>query len=170
MSNIRLVLAREIREAMPPFIFFLLLFHLIALTKAISLSDYSFGALRAVGATVGALIVAKAILLVEVLPISKLFADKPTARILWKAFLYSIMVFVFSLVEEVIPLFMKHQGIVTVAETMYHEISWPLFGVLTVWIYLGLLLYCTITELVNIAGPEKVREIFLGVGRKSPGH
>jgi hypothetical protein len=33
--------AREVREVMPATILFLVLFHMIALTKAVSLGDYS---------------------------------------------------------------------------------------------------------------------------------
>jgi hypothetical protein len=62
--------AKEVREVLPATILFLGLFHMIALTKAVALSDFSRSALRATTATVGALIVAKAILLVEALPLS----------------------------------------------------------------------------------------------------
>jgi hypothetical protein len=165
MADIRAVVAREIKEATPPFIFFLLLFHMIALTKAVTLEDYSFTALRAVGATVGALVVAKAILVVEMLSIAKIFVDKPAVQVLWKAFLYSVVVFVFRLIEEAIPLLLKQQGIVSVVETMLSEISWPLFGVLTLWVFLGLLLYCLAVELMNIAGPGKIRQSFFAGSR-----
>ena len=58
-GKIGTAVGKEIREAVPPTIFFLALFHLLGLTKAVALSDYSFTALRAAGATVGALIVAR---------------------------------------------------------------------------------------------------------------
>ena len=46
MKKIGAIVAREIREALPPFIFFLFLFHMIALTKAVSLGDYNITSLR----------------------------------------------------------------------------------------------------------------------------
>ena len=50
--------------------------HMIALTKAVIVNDYSITALRATVATVGALIVAKAILVVENLPIDRFFSGR----------------------------------------------------------------------------------------------
>jgi len=61
MSKMGGIAVREIREALPVTVFFLILFHMIALTKAVALDEYSITALRATAATVGALIVAKAI-------------------------------------------------------------------------------------------------------------
>ena len=74
VKKIGAVVAKEIREGLPSFIFFLFMFHMIALTKAVSLGDYSITSLRATVATVGALIVAKAVLVVEALPIARLFS------------------------------------------------------------------------------------------------
>ena len=53
MSKIGAIIAKEIREALPATIFFLFLFHLIALTKAVLLDDYSITSLRAAVATIG---------------------------------------------------------------------------------------------------------------------
>jgi hypothetical protein len=75
--------AKEVCEVLPATILFLCLFHMIALTKAVALGDYSRSALRATTATVGALIVAKAILVVEALPISRRFASNRAMHILW---------------------------------------------------------------------------------------
>lgn len=65
MSRIGAFVMKEIRGILPATILFLFLFHMIGLTKAVLLEDYSVNALRATTATIGALIVAKAILTVE---------------------------------------------------------------------------------------------------------
>lgn len=162
MGKIGTVVVKEIREALPAMIFFLFLFHMIALTKAVSLDDYSITALRAVGATVAALVVAKAILVVEALPVSRLFLDRPAVQVLWKTILYSIVVLLFKTVEEAIPLLLKHESVMSAARAMYHEVSWPLFLVLALWIIGGLFFYCTVSELLRVAGPDRARELFFG--------
>jgi len=167
MSKIGAIVAKEIREALPATIFFLFLFHLIALTKAVLLDDYSITTLRAVGATLGALIVAKGILVVEALPISRLFSGRRAVQILWKTILYSIVVLLFKVVEEAIPLVSKHGGVVSAAKAMYHKVSWPLFVVLALWIIGGLLLYCLLSELVSAVGPDRAKEIFFGKRSRS---
>lgn len=162
VKKIGAVVAKEIREGLPAFIFFLFLFHMIALTKAVSLGDYSITALRATFSTVGALIVAKAILLVEALPIARAFSGRRVNQVLWKTLLFSVVVLLFRFVEEIIPLSSKHGGVATATKALFHEISWPVFGVLTLWILGGLLLYCLASELVDAVGPEKVREMLFG--------
>ena len=81
---------------------------------------------------------AQAILIVEALPISQLFSGRLAVQVLWKTVLYSIVVFVFKTLEEAIPLFSKHKGVMAVAQAMYQEVSWPLFVVLALWIIGGL--------------------------------
>ncbi len=168
MSRIWAIVAKEIREALPATIFFLLLFHMIGLTKAVVLDEYSFTALRSAGATVGALIVAKAVLIVEALPIARLSSNRPILQILWKTLLYGVVALLFRFVEELIPLLSKHGGLVSAIKAMRGEVSWALFAVLALWILGGLFLYCLASELVLAVGPDKVKEaLFTGMEGRS---
>jgi hypothetical protein len=163
-GKIGTAVAREIREAVPPTIFFLVLFHMLGLTKAVALSDYSFTALRAAGATVGALIVAKAILVVEALPLARLFSRRRIVQILWKTLLYSAMVLLFRIAEDLIPLAWTHGGLAAGIKAMSSDIAWPLFAILSLWVSGGLFLYCLAAELIGAIGPRRVRALFFGVG------
>ena len=168
MRRIWAVVAKEIREALPATIFFLFLFHMIGLTKAVVLDEYSFTALRTAGATVGALIVAKAILLVEALPIARISSSRRILQILWKTLLYGVVVLLFRFVEELIPLVSKHGGLVSAMKAMLGEVSWALFAVLALWILGGLFLYCLASELVRAVGPDRVKEaLFSGMKGRS---
>jgi len=159
VKRIVAIAASEIRKALPATIFFLVLFHLIGLTKAVALEDYSITALHAVGATIGALIVAKAILVVEALPIARLSSASRMSQILWKTLLYGVVALLFRFAEELVPLAVKHGGLVSATRSMYEEVSWPLFAVLALWILGGLFLYCLASELVGVVGREKLKEI-----------
>ena len=161
-GKIGTAVAREIREAIPPSLFFLALFHLLGATKAVALSDYSFTALRAASATVGALIVAKAILIVEALPIAKRFSRRLVVQVLWKTLLYSAMALLFRVAEELIPLAWKHGSLGAGFAAMSSDISWPLFFVLALWVVGGLFLYCLAAELVRAIGARRVRELLFG--------
>lgn len=167
MSRFRSIVAKELREALPATIFFLFLFHLIGLTKALLLDEYSFTALRAAGATVGALIVAKAILIVEALPIARLCSSMRILQIIWKTLLYGMVVLLFRFVEELIPLVSKHGGLVSAIKALQGEVSWALFAVLALWILGGLFLYCLANELIRAFGPDRVKEALLSLRRSS---
>jgi len=159
MSKVLAIVAKEIREALPATIFFLCLFHLIGLTKAVLLDEYSFTALRAMSATVGALIVAKAVLIVEALAISHLFSGRRIYNILWRTLLYASVALLFHLAEELIPLVSKYGGITSAMKAMNGEISWAIFSVMALWIICGLFLYTLVSDLVRVTGPDKVKEI-----------
>ena len=168
MNKIGAIVAKEIREALPAVIFFLFLFHMMGLTKAVSVGDYSINALRATATTVSALIVAKAILVVEALPISRLFSSKLVFQVLWKTLLFTAVALLFRVIEEIIPLISKHGGLVAATKAAYREIAWLLFGVFALWLLGGLLLYCLAVELVRVIGAEKVKEMLFGTrGRGS---
>jgi hypothetical protein len=162
MSKVMAVVAREMREAVPALLFFLVVFHMIAITKAVILDDYHISTTGSTVATVGALIVAKAILVAEKLPIARLFSGRMLYNILWKTLLLSAVSLLFRFVEELIPLIAKHNGPVTAATHLLEEVSWPRFWVLQMWLCSSLLLYCLAAELVRMMGAVKVKEMLLG--------
>ena len=159
MGKIGAIVVKEIREALPATIFFLFLFHMIGFTKDVALDEYSFTALRSAGATLGALIVAKAILVVEALPMSRLSSGSRMTQIIWKTLLYGLMVLLFRFVEELIPYASKHGSLVSAVQAMFGEVSWVLFTVLALWILGGLFLYCLASELVQAVGPDRIKTV-----------
>lgn len=162
LSRATSFVVKEVREALPATILFLFLFHMVALTRAVSVGDYSFGALRATTATVGALLVAKAILVAEALPIARLPSRRRAAQVAWRVVLFGLMVLVFRLVEEIVPLVVEHGELPGAVRALAQEISWPIFWVTTMWVLGGVFFYCVAAELVHELGAGKVREIFFG--------
>ena len=168
MSRIGTSVVREIKEAVPALIFFLCLFHMISLTRAVCVSDFSVTALRATVATVGALIVAKTILIVEKLSIARLFPGKLLVNALWKTLLFDVVALLFRFIEELIPLIRKHEGLVTAASHLYDEVSWPQFWVFQLWLSSALFFYCLARELVRVAGAERVKAVLWGPTAGAP--
>lgn len=170
MNRIGAIVVNEVREALPPFVFFLILFHMIALTKAVLLDDYSVTALGATFATVGALIVAKAVLVVEALPLARLFSARKFVQVLWKTLLFAGVALLFRFLEELVPLISKSGGIFAAVDRLLEEVHWPLFWVVALWIVGSLFLYCVAAEIVRAVGPEKVREALFGTREDPPQH
>jgi len=158
MNRMLAFVGREIREALPATLVFLFLFHMVCLTKAVALDDYQLDALRATAATVGALIVAKAILVVEALPISRAWRRNAALNIGWKALLFLVFALAFHFLEELAPRAWKH-GLVAGWQAMIGETDWPLFGVIVLWLAGGLVLYCLATELARALGPGGLRAL-----------
>ena len=162
MGTFITIVGREMRAAAPAMLFFLLVFHMIALTKAVILDDYHISTTGSTIATVVALIVAKAILVAEQLPIARLFSRRMLYNILWKTLLFGAVAVLFRFIEELVPLIAKHHGLVTAAAHLFEEVSWPHFWVLQMWLYASLLLYCLVAELVRMVGAAQVKRMLLG--------
>lgn len=164
MKKIGEVIVKELREGLPSAILFLFLFHMISATKAVSLGNYNLDALRATTATILALLVAKSILLVEALPISKRFSNRGWLNIFWKTALFGLVVLMFRSVEELIHSLRVHDSFGTAVTAMLQGISWPVFWIVTIWTTGGLLLYALLAELTHALGPDKTRKLFFNRG------
>jgi len=162
MSRFVDVVVPEIKEALPATVLFLFLFHMVALTRAVELGEPGLGALRATTATLGALIVAKAILAVEALPISRHFAGRLAAHILRKSALFALVALAFRLLEEVIHLARERGSLSAGVDALADGISWPVFWVTMLWVVGGLLVYCLAAELARIIGHGEVRRRLFG--------
>ena len=69
MKNILRVIKREFLEVLIPTCFFFIVFHIVAVTKTLMLASYEVTPTGVAVATVGALTVAKAVLIADKLPV-----------------------------------------------------------------------------------------------------
>ena len=89
MSGFPARLKHEFLEAVPPFIYFFVAFHLVAVIRALMQQEYGIQAGTVMNATIAALIVAKVVLLADLVPLVNRFPDKPLVyNIVWKALIY----------------------------------------------------------------------------------
>jgi hypothetical protein len=85
MRTIGATITHEIRELIPAVIYFVITFNIIGFTKVLMLREYGITASTFAGATFGALLVAKAVLIVGVLPFMEPFPKLPIVyNVLWK--------------------------------------------------------------------------------------
>lgn len=96
-------LKREFVELLPTVIYFLIGFNLIALTKQIVLAQEGVVFLGWKVATIGALLVAKVVLIADKLPIMRRVTGPPAIRpVLYRTALYTVLVFIVQMLEFVI--------------------------------------------------------------------
>jgi hypothetical protein len=160
MRPIGATITHELRELLPAVIYFVITFNLIGVTKVLMLREYGITVSTFVGATFGALLVAKAVLIVGVLPFMEPFRKIPiTYNVLWKTLLYVLAAFMIQVVEEIIRALLKHDGLAPAWDMLWR----PHFWGIQIWLVMVLLVFCTFRELIGVLGPEKAREIFLGI-------
>lgn len=154
---------KELQEAAVPFVYFFFAFHLGGTTKLLVLEAYHLTPTNIVLASVGALIVAKAILIADSLAVINLFSALPAIyTVLWKTLIYGFLCIAFRFIEELIPLLSKYHGFVPASEHIIDDISWPLFLVIQLWLMFSLFLYNIFSSLDKQLGPGSIKKALFG--------
>jgi hypothetical protein len=156
MHKFGTVVMREVREMMPAMLFFLIVFHLIDATRAAIFRDYHMTATSTMVATVSALIVAKAILIADKLPIARRFSSRAIYNVAWRALLFTAVALLFRDLEELIPVWFRHGSVEETVREKVASSSWLHFGILHVWLFTLVLLYCVGEVLVDFIGRGRV--------------
>lgn len=157
------LIAREMREAIPAFLFFCAVFGVSRLTLALVLEEHHLTVGGTAVAAVGALLVAKAILLADALPFTDAFAKRRLVySIVWKSLIYGVITLAFRYLEELFRLSRKYGSAGAAGEKMLEEVSWPHFWAVQIWIAFALLGYCAAVELVRALGKDEARALFFG--------
>lgn len=156
------VIMKEVREVIPPTVFFFFTFTLLLVTQALVLEGYGVDTLDMGKAAIGALLVGKILLIADKLPFIDRFPDRPLIwNTLWKALIYNIGALLFRYLEAVIPLAIDH-GFGAANEQLFASIHWPHFILVQLWLAVLFVVYCGARELIRSIGPERVRALFLG--------
>jgi len=156
-------LLREFLEILPPTIFFIVGFNLIVLTTNLILRDYGGQFASFMIATASALIVAKALLVANAMPVIRRYDRAPLIRpILFKTFVYWAAVFVVRLLEHWIRY--RLSGDYVFGGFVPHEaaaFSWDRFIAIQLWILVLFLIYLTASELNHLFGEGELWHILL---------
>src|SRR5499426_1416269 len=148
MSNVWAKVEHEIREAIPPAIFFLISFHIIVLSRALMVREYGVQISALAGATVGALIVAKVVLVADMLPIINRFPEKPLIyNVVWKTGIYVVASMVLHYLEHLLPLWWRLKDLAAANELLWREIVRPHFWAIQLWLLVLIFIYCITREL-----------------------
>ena len=163
MSQLGQRIKKEVREVIPPTIFFLIAFHILALFRALMLRQYGIEISTVAGATVAALVVAKVVLLTDLLPFVNRFPEKPLIyNVVWKTAIYLLAALVVHYLEHLVPLWWRARDLSTANRQLLNEIVWPHFWAIQLWLLVLLFFYCALRELVRALGADRVRRMFFG--------
>jgi hypothetical protein len=162
-NRIAATIMHELRAMLPPAIFFLISFNILVLTIALLDDQSTVSAFSHVAACIGALLVAKAVLLSDMLPIVHRFRDGPLFHaIVWKAFLYFVATFLLHLAERLISAATNQYGIHFGVEAEMSQVDWGHFWVVQMWLALLFPIYVTSREIVRELGPDRIFDLFFG--------
>jgi hypothetical protein len=147
-SRLLAFLIKELREVLPPTLFFAIAFNLIVLTTNLILADYlvSFGSFMV--ATVTALVVGKAVLVANAMPFLRRFDSAPMIQpVLFKTIVYWAAVFLVRFLEKLVEYLFAGGTLGGIPEYVATHFTWHRFAAIQIWIFVLFLIYTSVEEL-----------------------
>ena len=163
MSKLSTTLKKEFFELLPPTIFFFVALHIVKFIRVLALKGTGFSPLSSGSIAVAALILGKAVLIADMLPLINRFPNKPLIyNVAWKTLIYLLAATLIHYVERLIDFWRQAGSFVAGNEKLLAEIVWPHFWAIQIILFVLIVMYCMMHELVRVIGKEKVLRIFFG--------
>jgi hypothetical protein len=155
-------LLHEASEALPPTIFFFIGFNFVVFTTNLLVAEYAVAVSNFMLATFAALVVGKAVLVANAIPLLKRYDRAPLIQpILFKTAFYWVIVFLARLLERFV-----HFSIIEGNSPgdffpyLITTFSWHRFSAISLWILVLFLIYVTATEFGHLFGSNELRRLF----------
>ena len=163
MSKVTETIKEEFFLILPPTLFFFVALHIVALIRSLMSKGDGIPISSTVSIAVAALILGKAVLLADLLPLINRYPNRPLAfSVAWKTLIYLIASGVIHYVERLVEFSRKAGGGVAGNEELLTNMVWPHFWAVQILLFALILMYCTMHELVRVIGKDNVKQIFFG--------
>ena len=156
----------DVLNLLPPTIFFFIALHLIALVRSLMTAGTGLPSSSTVQIFVASLIIGKAVLIADMLPVINRFPEKPLVyNIGWKTAIYFFIASAIHYLERLYDAAKEAGGIAAGNQKLLSEIVWPHFWGIQIVVLVVLLNYCVIRELGRAMGEEHVFRMFFRAAR-----
>ncbi len=163
MSKLSAKIKEEIKELLPPTIFFFVALHIVSIIRRLMLKGTGIALGTSVTVTLAALILGKAVVIADVLPFINRYPEKPLVyNIAWKTTIYVLVALLVHYLERLIDFWRETGGLIAGNQKLLAEIVWPHFWAIQILLVVLILAYCTIRELARAIGGDKARDMFFG--------
>jgi hypothetical protein len=150
-------LLHEAREALPPTVFFFLGFNFIVLTSNLLVARYVVGIGNFMLATMAALVVGKAVLVANKIPLLRRYDRAPLIQpILFKTVFYWVIVFFVRLAERFVHFLLEGNAPGNFGWYLITTFSWHRFLAISLWLFVLFLIYVTVSEFSHFFGPGEI--------------
>jgi len=155
-------LIKELKEVLPPTIFFAVGFTFIELTTQLILDDYLVRMANFMVAVGAALVVGKAVLVANLLPFLSRFDTAPLIRpILFKTVVYTLVVFLVRVLERLLEYWIGGGHLGGISDYAAAHFTWHRVLANQIWIFVLFLIYTSINELnARLGDGELTRMVF----------
>ncbi len=163
MSKLSAKIKEEFLEILPPTIFFFAALHIVAFIRVLMLEGTGIAPATSATVTIAALVLGKAVVIADMLPIINRFPEKPLLHnVAWKTAIYLAVAALVHYLERLVDFWRQAGGLVAGNEKLLAEIVWPHFWAIQIVLLVLILMYCTMHELARVIGREKMKRMFFG--------
>jgi len=163
MHKILAKLKEEFLAVLPPTIFFFVMLHVVAFIRILMAKGSHFEPMSTTSITVASLILGKAVLIADMVPVINRYPDKPLVyNVAWKTAIYWLMATVIHYLEELIHFSRQAGSLAAGNEKLFAEIVWPHFWAVQIILFVLILVYCTGHELSRVIGRKRLLRLFFG--------
>jgi len=163
MSKLSNKIKEEFLELIPPTIFFFVTLHIVVLVHVLMLKGTGISPTSSISMAVAALILGKSVLIADLLPFINRFPDKPLIyNVTWKTLIYLLLATLLHYLEHLVDFWRQTGGLVAGNKKLLAETVWPHFWAIEIILFMLIVMYCTMRELVRVIGREKALRIFFG--------
>jgi hypothetical protein len=156
-------LKEEFFKLLPPTIFFFVALHIVMFIRILMLEGTGLSPYSSASIAVTALILGKAVLLADMVPVINRFPNRPLIyNVAWKTLIYWLMATLIHYVERLIDFWRQAGSFVAGNRKLLAEMVWPHFWAIQIVLFVLIAMYCMMHELVRVVGKEKVMRIFFG--------
>jgi len=156
-------LKEEFFKLLPPTIYFFVALHIVAFIRVLMLKGTGLAPSSSISIAVAALILGKAVLIADLLPMINRFPHKPLIyNVAWKTVIYLLISAVIHYLERLFDFWRQTGSFAAGNQKLLSEIIWPHFWAIQIILFVLIAVYCTVHELVRVIGREKVLRIFFG--------
>ena len=163
MSKLSGKIKEEFFALLPPTVFFFIALHIVALVRVLTLKGTGLAPMTSVSVGLAALVLGKSVLISDLLPVINRFPHRPLIyNVAWKTAIYMLVSTIIHYLEHLVEFWRKTGGFVSGNEKLLATIIWPHFWAIQILLFVLILMYCTMHELVRVIGKQKVMRIFFG--------
>src|SRR5213076_852010 len=129
-------LKEEFFKLLPPTIFFFVALHIVAFIRVLMLKGTGIAASSSISIAVAALILGKAVLLADLLPMINRFPNKPLIyNVAWKTLIYLLVATLIHYLERLVDFRRQTGSFVAGNRKLLAEIVWPHFWAIQIILF-----------------------------------
>src|SRR5205814_7830177 len=115
-------------KLLPPTIYFFVALHIVAFVRVLMLNGTGLASSSSISIAVAALILGKAVLIADMLPLINRFPNKPLIyNVAWKTVIYLLLSAVIHYLERLIDFWRQTGSFIAGNEKLMSEMVWPHF-------------------------------------------